>query len=67
MWLRVLLTTITIKAPSNTALTELENAGFKRVNDLKATDYYNIETAARKDGFVDISSASQENNANVHL
>ena len=55
------------ESPSNTALTELENAGFKKVNDLKATDYYNIETAARKDGFVDISSASQENNANVHL
>ena len=55
------------ESPSNTALTELENAGFKKVNDLKATDYYNIETAARKDGFVDIAGASQENNANVHL
>ncbi len=60
-------TTITIKSPSNTALTELENAGFKKVNDLKATDYYNIETVARKDGFVDIAGASQENNANVNL
>ncbi|MCI5863281.1 MAG: RICIN domain-containing protein, partial [Lachnospiraceae bacterium] len=60
-------TTIAITAPSDTSLIKLENDGFRIVNNLNAGDYYNIETVARKDGFVDISGASQQNNANVDL
>ncbi|MCI5862704.1 MAG: SHIRT domain-containing protein, partial [Lachnospiraceae bacterium] len=60
-------TTITVTAPSDASLMKLEEDGFRAVNDLNAGDYYNIETVARKDGFVDISGASQQNNANVDL
>ena len=59
--------TITVTAPSDASLMKLEEDGFRAVNDLNAGDYYNIETVARKDGFVDISRASQQNNANVDL
>ncbi len=55
-------TTITIKAQSNTALTELENAGFKRVNDLKSNRLLQHRNSCKKRWFCRyIFSKSKEN------